>query len=81
MTDLEKFTKAMDGEWVVHGYEVSDDMSRLTVHYRSLLFPFMVWSHDPLSFDMTPPVGTVGWIGFIPRQHYEHMIDDPKVTE
>jgi hypothetical protein len=58
MTDLDYFVKAMDGDWRVERYELEGE--RLRVHYRSVDYPLVAWTHLPDKFEDVPPVGTVG---------------------
>ena len=71
MTDLERFLVAMNGTWTATRETIDPDTGRLRVHYRSDVNPLIEWSHTPFDEDESPPVGTIGRIGFQwdKRQH------------
>lgn len=67
VSDLDRFTAAMNGLWSVVRYELDGD--KLRVVYRSQVNPLIEWSHTPFNdFNEIPKVGTVGRIGFAVEQ-------------
>lgn len=58
MSDLERFFKACEGEWVVERHELVE--GRVKVTLRSRKFPDMTWSWIVSALEQVPPVGTVG---------------------
>lgn len=67
-TQLVRFLEALNDQWRVDRYSVDEKTGKLVVHYVSLTFPDVEWSHMPLNPLVTVPrIGQVGMLGFIPK--------------
>lgn len=63
MTELKKFVKALEYEWLVEKHEPTEEGVR--IHYRSRMFTEIIQTYvEKDQSALLPPVGTVGKVMF-----------------